>query len=41
MVLTPIILACLPSDMRMEWAREEKRESDLDCMVVNVFENRD
>ena len=29
-ILTPVVLSRLPSDMRMEWARDSvKRESDL------------
>ena len=33
-VLTPIILSCLPSDIRMEWAREENKESDLAWLLA-------
>ena len=36
LVLTPILLECLPRDMRMEWAKEEKKEGDLDYLL-NLF----
>jgi hypothetical protein len=32
-ILTPVILSLLPRDIKMEWAREQGRESDLDFLL--------
>ena len=33
LMLTAIILLTLPADMRLEWAREENKEGDLDSLL--------
>jgi len=34
-LLTPIVLSCLPADIRMEWARcSEEKESDLEWLLT-------
>ena len=44
-ILTPVVLSRLPSDLRMEWARDSvKRESDLTFLlqfIKNEIERRE